>query len=116
MVDANTPKYEWVVYIDGIIEGALATFTKANISLKGLTLNPDVKGVFNVNHFNYTIFDCVTYKRWDSGYLGLNDTNITEYYYKYLCTTNTAYKESDYASTIQAFKTINYTYNTNTNR
>lgn len=116
MADINTPKYEWVVYIDGIIEGALATFTKANISLNGLILNPDVKGVFNVNHFNYTVFDCGTYRRWDSGYLGLNDTNITEYYYKYLCTTNTAYKEADYASTIQAFKTINYTYNANTNK
>ena len=116
MEDANTPKYEWVAYIDGIIEGALSSYTKANISFKGLTLNPDSKGVFTVNHFNYTVFDCGTYKRWDKGYLGMNDSNITEYYYKYLCTTNTSYKEGDYASAIRAFKLIDYTYDEDTHK
>lgn len=116
MEDANTPKYEWVAYIDGIIEGALASYTKANISLKGFTLNPESKGVFTVNHFNYTVFDCGTYKRWDNGYLGMNDSNVTEYFYKYKCATNTSYKEGDYAAIIQAFNAIKYTYDSGTHK
>ena len=116
MEDVNTPKYEWVVYIDGIIEGALASYTKANISLKGFTLNPESKGVFTVNHFNYTVFDCSVYKRWDNGYLGMNDSNITEYFYKYKCATNNSYKEGDYAAIIQAFNAIKYTYDSSTHK
>lgn len=106
----NTLYYEWVAYIDGIIEGCLNSFTTANISIQGITLNPDENAVFSVNHFNYTIFNCNVYKRWDSGYIGMNDSNITEYYYKYLCTVNSSYKEETYSTSIQAFNKIGYTY------
>ncbi len=112
MQDANTPQYEWVAYIDGVIDGALASYTSANISFTGLTLNPNSAGIFTVNHFNYTIFDCGTYKRWDDKYIGMTDSNVTEYNYKYFCTTNTSYKESDYAEAIRAFNTVKYTYDT----
>ena len=57
-VQGNTLYYEWVAYIDGIIEGALSIFTGHNIAVTGITLNPDNLGVFTMNHFNYTVFNC----------------------------------------------------------
>lgn len=110
-VQGNTLYYEWVAYIDGIIEGALSIFSDHNIAVTGITLNPDNLGVFTMNHFNYTVFNCQAKKSWDSeGYVGLRDTNIVEYYYKYLCATNNSYNEEDYAGVIQAFNKVNYSY------
>ncbi len=114
MANANTPLYEWVAYIDGVIEGALASFIDFSFKVNGITLNPGQKGVFSTNHFNYTVFDCSVYKRWDNKYPGMNDSNVTEYYYKYLCTTNTVYKEENYAAGMIAFNAIKYTYDSST--
>ncbi len=112
--EGNTLWYEWVAYIDGVIEGALASFIPFSFDVNKITLNPGQKGVFSINYFNYTVFDCTACKRWDSGYIGMNDSNVTEYYYKYLCTTNTAYQESDYADDMNAFNAIKYTYDSST--
>lgn len=114
-VSGNTLYYEWIAYIDGIIEGGLSSYTTANISLQGMTLNPNENATFKINHFNYTVFNCNVYKRWDKGYIGMNDSNIVEYYYKYLCITNSSYSEGNYSTGVQAFNKIGYTYDDTTN-
>ena len=111
----NDLYYEWVAYIDGVIEGALSSFTTYSFSVDGITLNPKKKGVFSINHFNYTVFECNVCKRWDDKYPGMNDSDVTEYYYKYLCVTN-AYDETAYAIAIKDFNAIKYTYDSSTHR
>lgn len=110
-LDQTSFLYEWVVYIDGVIEGALPTFQSISYNYKNITFNPTQEGSFTVNHFGYTIFDVSDYKRWHGAlYKGMNDINIVEYYYKYLCATNTEYKEADFAQEINDFKQVYYSY------
>ena len=120
----TTLNYEWVFYIDGIIEAAYSAFTTRSMQITGVKFNSGVtnqKGVFTINHFNFVLFDCVSYKRWDGpydsttgqGYTGLDDVNIVEYYYKWLCANNSGYNEGDYSDKLVSYKKINYSYDTN---
>ena len=110
-IDQTSFLYEWIVYIDGVIEGALSTFQSISYNYKNITFNPTQEGSFTVNHFGYTIFDVSDYKRWHGAmYKGMNDINIVEYYYKYLCATNTTYKEVDFAQEVNDFKQVYYSY------
>lgn len=76
----NNNYYEICIYIDGVFEQAFDSYVSAENAYKSIILNP---GNYALNMVEMTYFNNTTPVTDTNNIQGMNDTAITQYWYKY---------------------------------
>lgn len=109
---SNKKQYEFIVYIDGIVDGAYNTYVDTEVYYDKVIFNPgnDNKSNFAINMFEMSFFphdkDTVNVRTQAVPYLSwMDDVNIVRYFYKYctLLRANVGYSEEK-VQQLESFK------------
>lgn len=106
----NTYLYEWIVYIDGVIEQPYALYTDINERYYKVIFNDGTPSNFIINHFAINEFKTSnTAHQGTDTYQGLTDMGVVQYWYKYKNSISTS-PDENLGRVLNAFKLFDYQY------
>lgn len=112
----NNTYYEWVTYVDGVIEHSISGFVTGAAQYDRITFNPKEGYGVNafINHVSVCEFNVSGNIQSNNNYTGLSDIDIVQYYYKYRNSISTI-PNYWYADILNSFRGFKFTYTTNNN-